>query len=194
MKSVEHSRAARGLTGILLVAGVGIGMARAAEPAQDERTIAVADGRITLVAPEGWVRKQPATRIVDFEFAAPAAEGDTTGGRLTVMGAGGSVEANIDRWIGQFSQPDGTSTRDRAVIEQLQIAGQKVHRIDISGTYDDRPGPFAPAVQREQYRMLAAIVVTENLGQYFLKFYGPRRTIAAQEDAFQKLLESLTVK
>ncbi len=29
-------------------------------------------------------------------------------------GQGGSTEANIERWMGQFEQPDGSSTKDRA--------------------------------------------------------------------------------
>ncbi len=52
------------------------------------------------------------TRIVEHEFAIPAAEGDKADGRFTIMAAGGSVDANIDRWYAQFSQPDGGSTKE----------------------------------------------------------------------------------
>src|SRR5574341_2055418 len=33
-------------------------------------------------------------------------------------GQGGSVEANLDRWYGQFEQPDGSSTRERAKVSK----------------------------------------------------------------------------
>ena len=165
------------------------------EVAEKEPTaVSIAGGKISLQAPGEWVKKQPRSRIVEVEFAVPAVEGDEKDGRLTIMRAGGGIDANIDRWIGQFSQPDGKATRERTVIKEEKIAGQDVHLVDISGTFSDRPGPFAPAVQRENYRMLSAIVVTENHGQQFVKLYGPRKTIAANEKAFIAFIQSLKVQ
>lgn len=162
--------------------------------AADEPSISLADGKVTLKAPKSWDKKQPRTRIVDFEFEAPAAEGDETPARVTVMGAGGSVDANIERWISQFSQPDGKSTKDRAKNEKREIAGQTVHIVDIAGTFKDQAGPFAPAVVREDYRMIGAIIVTDKLGQYFIKMYGPSSTVAKNEKPFHEMLDSLKVK
>jgi hypothetical protein len=157
-------------------------------------TVSLADGKLQLQAPGDWVKKQPQSRIIEVEFAVPKAEGDSEDGRLTIMQAGGSVEDNISRWIGQFAQPDGKSTRERAVISEEEVAGQTVHLVDISGNYSDSRGPFAPAVERKDYRMLAAIVVTKDHGQQFVKFYGPRKTVAAHEKAFQTFVKSLKVK
>ena len=42
--------------------------------------------------------------------------------------------------------------------------------------------------------MFAAIIVTKDLGNYFLKFYGPERTVADNRVAFDKMVESLQVK
>ena len=167
------------------------GLAQAQEnPAQ----IDLGGGKFELKAPATWVRKQPQTRIVEHEFAIPAAEGDKTDGRLTVMGAGGSVEANIDRWYAQFTQPDGGSTRERAKVKQINAAGQDVHLVDVSGTFKDQRGPVAPAVERPKYRMLAAIVATKDQGNYFIKLYGPERTIADNEKAFVAMIEGLQQK
>lgn len=165
--------------------------------AQDATKFEVSEGKMTFTAPKGWTKKKPASRIVEVEFEAPAAEGDEKGGRLTVMGAGGSVEDNITRWYGQFTQPDGKSTKDAAKVQKMSVAGQEVHYVDIGGTYKDQPsGPFAggETVMRENYRMLGAIVKSKEAGNYFLKFYGPKKTIDANEKAFQGLVESLQVK
>jgi hypothetical protein len=156
--------------------------------------IDLAGGKFALKAPATWVRKQPQTRIVEHEFAIPAVEGDKAEGRLTVMGAGGSVEANIDRWYAQFSQPDGGSTRERAQVTQIKAAGQDVHLVDVSGTFKDQRGPVAPAVERPKYRMLAAIIATKDQGNYFIKLYGPERTIADNEKAFVAMIEGLQQK
>ena len=172
-----------------------VGQASHAEEGNAKPTlVTIADGAISLQAPGSWIKKKPASRIVEVEFAVPKVEGDSADGRLTIMQAGGSVEDNIGRWIGQFTQADNKPTRDRAVIAEEEVAGQTVHTVDISGTYADRRGPFAPAVQRENYRMLAAIVVTKENGQQFIKLYGPRKTIAANEKAFDGFVKSLKVK
>jgi hypothetical protein len=146
--------------------------------------------KLTLTAPEGWEKKQPASTIIAYEFHAPAAKDDKQNGRLTIMKAGGSVEANIDRWYAQFSQPDGSKTKDRAKVEKETIAGKTVHVADISGTYKDQRGPMAPAVERENYRMLGAIIETDG-GNFFVKLYGPAKTIAEHEKTFRAMLESL---
>ncbi len=150
-------------------------------------------GRFGMTAPEGWQRRPPRSQLVSYEFAAPAAKGDSETGRLTIMAAGGGVEANIDRWIGQFTQADGSSTKDRARVEKTTIAEQEVHLVDLSGTYDDKPAPFAPGVKKPGYRMLAAIVVTDE-ASFFIKFYGPERTIAEHEQAFRAMIDGLKVR
>ncbi len=164
------------------------------------RVFTIADGGFSLRAPEGWKRVQPKSGIVETEFAIPADGAAADGsplqpGRMTVMGAGGSVEANIDRWYGQFTQPDGSATKDKATTKKLELAGCKVTLVDIPGTYKDSPGgPFAGggAVDRPDYRMLAAIVETpDRRGNYFLKFYGPAKTVAAHADGFRAMVEGM---
>ena len=157
----------------------------------------VADGKLAFKAPGEWTKKTPKIKFIEAEFEAPAAKGDENAGRLTVLGAGGDVKVNIERWFGQFTQPDGSNTKDKAKVEKKSIGGNTVHLVDISGTYKDMPGgPNAggKTINRENYRMLAAIIETKEAGNYFVKFYGPKATIAENEKAFQELLGSLVVK
>src|SRR5689334_612285 len=70
----------------------------------------VTDGKLAFKAPGKWTKKKPKSNIIEVEFEAPAAKGDEIAGRLTIMGAGGDVKQNIDRWYGQFLQPDGSDT------------------------------------------------------------------------------------
>ncbi|MFM1903077.1 MAG: hypothetical protein RLZZ440_977 [Planctomycetota bacterium] len=153
----------------------------------------IAGGSLSLAAPEGFEQVRPKSMMVETEFAIPS-EGDAPAGRMTVMGAGGSVEANIDRWAGQFSQPDGGDTKEKVATKKLEIAGCKVTIVDITGTFLDQPGgPFAggPTVQRPDYRMLAAIVITPEAGNYFIKFYGPAATVGKHAAGFQTMLEGM---
>lgn len=153
----------------------------------------IAGGALSLSAPEGWKKVPPKSGIVETEFEIPGAA-DLAAGRMTVMGAGGTVQANIDRWIGQFAQPDGGSTKDKTTTKQLKLAGCTVTMVDIPGTYKDMPGgPFAggKTVERPDYRMLAAIVETPDAGNYFLKFYGPAATVAQHADGFRRMIEGI---
>ncbi len=176
--------------GLALIA---LGLVVDLAPASAEERYSLGENKeYSLPVPEGWTRKQPRTRIVEHEFEAKAVEGDEIGGRVTVMAAGGSVEDNVKRWYGQFSQPDGSSTEEKAKVKKTVVAGQDVVIADISGTFDDRP-PFAASqgVQRPNYRMMGAIIQTKKAGNYFIKFYGPAKTIGANEAAFNKMVEGL---
>lgn len=168
-------------------------LASAQEAATEALGFTIADGGMSLEAPAGWKRVQPKSGIVETEFAIPGKEGEQPG-RMTVMGAGGSVQANIDRWYGQFTQPDGGSTKDKATTKKLEIAGATVTIVDVAGTYKDTPGgPFAggKTIERPGYRMLAAIVEVPDRGNYFLKFYGPAAVVAAHAEGFRGMIEGL---
>lgn len=162
----------------------------------DDAKFSIADGKLTLTAPEGWKKIQPRVRIIEHEYQIDPVEGDKEKGRMTVMGAGGSIQDNLDRWIGQFSQPDGSESKDKAKTEKKTVAGQEVHILDIQGTYKDSPGPFAggAVTNRPNYRMLAAIIVTPDSGNYFVKFYGPEKTVSENKEKFEKMIESLETK
>jgi hypothetical protein len=160
-----------------------------------DRTVSLGDGKLTLMAPEGWTKKQPTSRIVEAEFATPPAKGDETPGRLTAMGAGGSVQQNVDRWVNQFAGEGDAAAKPK--LDKLTVGGAEVQIVDLSGTYKDSPGgPFAggKTVMRENYRMLGAIIQTKDAGNYFLKLYGPKATINEAEKGFQEMVKSLKVK
>ena len=162
--------------------------------AEDVRAFSIGGGSFLLEAPAGWKRVQPKSGIVETEFSVPSA-GDLPPGRMTVMGAGGSVQANVERWYGQFAQPDGSATKDKATTKAFKLAGSTVTMVDVSGTYKDMPGgPFAggKTIERPDYRMMAAIIEAgENKGSFFLKFYGPAATVAKEADSFRKMVEGL---
>jgi hypothetical protein len=147
-------------------------------------------GHIVLETPGDWESKKPRFRMIDYEFAAPAKEEGGTAARVTIMGAGGDVKQNIERWKDQF-QDQGR----KFATQQMTIADQEVHTVDVSGTYLDRPAPMLRdrVTPRPNYRVLAAIMVT-SYGRYYVKMYGPESTVSAHEKGFQKMIRSLAVQ
>ena len=151
-----------------------------------QQTIEFADGRMAVQLPAEWQRKEPRVNIIEHEFELPGKDGQAPG-RLTVMGAAGSVEQNIERWSGQFG---GVEPK----VDKKTLADQEVYVVELSGTFNDQRGPLAPAQTYENYRMLGAVIVSDDAGKYFFKLTGPAETIEAQADAFQQMVESLKVK
>lgn len=165
----------------------------AAEDEAKSVSVSLADGKLELTSPEAWIPKQPKFRgIVDYEFAVPKADGDDADGRVTIGGLSGGLEANKRRWFMQFSQADGGDTADMAKIESKKLADSDVEVIDVSGTYV--APPFAGGGKYENYRMLAAIINAGKLGSYYIKFYGPAKTLEANEKAFNAMVDSLKLK
>ena len=187
------NRHAKGILAfVLLLVAVTAAVAPADDPKPAE-TLSLAEGKLTLVAPAGWVKKEPKFRgIALYEFGVPKTEGDAEDGRATVGVAGGDLAANQQRWLGQFTQADGSATADRAKRREKDVAGSKVHILDVSGTYS--VPPFAGGGKFPNYRMLAAIVVTPQHGNWYVRVYGPEKTIAAQAAEFEKMIDSLQAK
>lgn len=167
--------------------------------AQEATEISLAGGQIVLKAPAEWKKVQPKSNIIDFEFYAPAdaLEGDEKA-RITIMGAGGSVNANIERWYGQFEQPDNKSTKDAAKTEEFKVDGVTVHWVDISGSFKDTMGggPFSggKTVLRKDYRMLGAIIVGKDQRQHFIKMTGHKDVVDGLAEGFKKSLKDLHAK
>jgi hypothetical protein len=160
----------------------------------DDSVLELAEGKLTVKAPANWKSKQPSIRIIEKEFTIPSSDGD---GRCTIMQASGSVQANVDRWIAQVEQPDGSSSKEKAKTATKKVGDLEVNTFDLSGTYLDRPGgPAAGGAvsKKEKYRVLAGIVNTKKAGTYFFKFYGPEKLVAENEKAFNEMLESAKEK
>ena len=103
------------------------------------------------------------------------------------QGQGGTVEANLERWRGQFTvngQPAPAKTANKT------IHGLNVTTMDVTGTYVATGGmAITPHAPKADYRMLAAIVEGPS-GNIFIKFTGPVRTVTANISKFEAMLAS----
>lgn len=128
-------------------------------------------------------------------YVIPPAAGDSEPGECVVYyfgaGQGGGVEANVQRWIGQFEAPGGGPADKLAKRSEKTVGGLKATLLDLSGTYLFKPFPMAPQAERKPgYRMLAAIVPGADAPVFF-KLTAPAKTAAAAEAAFLAMLESI---
>jgi hypothetical protein len=148
---------------------------------------------LQFTAPEGWEQQEPTNKMRKHQYLLPRAEGDPGDGELVVFhfgGGGGSVEANIERWAGQFEQEDDGSTRERATIREAEVNGMKTTFIDMGGRYKAETSPGSgERVDRPDYRMLAAVIESDH-GAYYVKAIGPRATLERWSDAFESYVNS----
>lgn len=169
-------------------------------PAPPERPAAPAPvhtGTLRFTAPDGWISEAPSSAMRQAQFRAPRADGDSEDAELAVFhfgaGLGGSVEANLDRWVAQIAQPDGTDSHARTKIDHREVRRMPVTILDVSGTYVASSMPGAP-VHGDQsgFRMLAAVVESP-AGPWFVKLVGPARTVEKWEAAFGEYVDSATL-
>jgi hypothetical protein len=148
--------------------------------------------------PANWKSEaQRPMRLATYTMS-PAA-GDSEGGECGVyyfgQGQGGSVDANLDRWINQFVQPNGKPSKDVAKVDKRTVHGLKVTTVDVSGAYSGMGGPRGPAGggPKPGYRLLGAIAEGPQ-GSIFFKFAGPTKTVAANQASFEKMLTTLSAQ
>ena len=153
---------------------------------------------ISVVMPQGWQRVPPASSMRVAEYLLPGAAANAADASLAVFyfgpDQGGSVEGNMARWYGQFSQPDGSSTREQARRWEKQVGGIPMTLVDISGTYSGGMGPMGQSSKPEPgYRMLGAIAESP-AGYFFFKLTGPGPTIALWAEDFDWFIDTIQVE
>lgn len=141
--------------------------------------------------PDGWEREPPASamRQLQYRIAGDTPEADA---RFVVYyfgrGQGGSVQANIARWRGQFSAPDGGAVTPQ--VERLEVAGMPLTVASFSGRYARGIGTGPQDEARPEQSLVAAVLERPD-GPVIFQLYGPSQTVAAARPAYLEMLRSL---
>ena len=149
-------------------------------------------------APAGWTAKTPSSAMRLADFVLPKAEGDAEDATLTVYffgaQAGGGVQANLDRWVSQLTQPDGKASKDVAKTSTSKVNDLSLTIIDLSGTYVAEKTPGSTERYNKPGFRLRAAVVEGKGGPYYVKVIGPAATVAKWDSSIQSFLKSLRVE
>ncbi len=181
---------------IFLAATVLLACGQKGEEAGQETTgQAGSSGSISWTVPGGWVEEAPSSSMRKAQFRLPKLENDPEDATVVVFyfgpGQGGGVMANIQRWVGQFTQADGSSAGDMAKISSATVNELKQTTVDVSGTYLFQMTPMSPVTtEKPNFRMLAA-VVEHSGGPWFVKMTGPKNTIDSWEKSFKEFMNSI---
>lgn len=167
-------------------------MAGKTEPRTLEK---LADGRralgpFSLAIPDKWTEKPITSSMRAADLILPDGKAELIVYYFGENGAG-SIDDNLDRWLGQFVQPDGKPSKDVAKIEKTKLAGQDATLVSVTGRFvaDAMPG-MGSAVDKSDQALLAAIIASPS-GPYYFKLVGDKAVVTAQTAAFKSMLQSI---
>jgi hypothetical protein len=153
-----------------------------------------ADGELTYTIPDNWKEESPSSSMRKAQYRLPGDEGagDAEMAVFVFPGGGGSIQANIDRWIGQFKQPDGSDSKKKADIKKIESNELPITLVYVTGTY--LKGTMGGEISElNHYAMIAAIVETST-DPWFFKTVGPEATINHWRQDFEKFSRTISQK
>ncbi|HEY6806584.1 MAG TPA: hypothetical protein VI306_23605 [Pyrinomonadaceae bacterium] len=161
-------------------------------------TASAQEPTLKFKAPAGWVEEKSGSTMRVAQYKLPKEASDTEDASLVVyyfgQSGGGGIAANLDRWIGQMKQPDGSDSKDKAKQESLTINGLKVTTVELAGTYTAETAPGSGEFyNKPNYHLRAAVIETPK-GFYYLKEVGPEKTVAKWNGSVTEFLKSVELK
>jgi len=171
---------------------VPVGRAETAVPTPTRR---VEDARLRYTVPGSWQRVPAPSDMRAAQYRIEGATPDAADDAEVVLfffgpGQGGSTEANLERWYGQFTQPDGKPSKEAAVVTVRTVNGLKVTSVDLRGIYQAQVRSGESGGPRPDTRMLAAAIEGPG-GPWFFRIVGPAATVDTVAADFNQTLLSL---
>jgi hypothetical protein len=155
--------------------------------ADDPATFKVAD--ITFTRPAKWESVAPGstTGMRKAQFKVTDAAGKTNAEVVFFVfpGGAGTVQANIDRWIGLFQEP---KEKINSKVETITVGKTKVTYFHGEGTYlSGMPG--GPKTPMADFALEGAIIEAD-AGNIFVRMTGPRDLVKVSVPDFKKMIAS----
>lgn len=147
--------------------------------------------------PSGWTSKTPSSRMRVAEFVLPKVDGDAEDASLVITffgGQGGTVQANLDRWLTQMAQPDGRTSKDVAKTSTLKTNDLSLTIIDLPGTFVAETAPGSTERYNKPGFHLRAAVIEGKGGPFFVRLVGPAKTVAKWDVSVQAFFKSLRIE
>jgi hypothetical protein len=142
-------------------------------------------GGLKWTKPTAWTDAKSASSMRVATYQVAKAEGDAEGAEMSVIVAGGSATANIERWEGQFGGA-------KAKTSQKNPNNTAVTVVEIEGDYTGGGPMMGGSGEKKPGFMLLGAIVTVAGGQsYFFKLTGPKKTMEAARKDFEAFVDSI---
>ncbi len=104
-------------------------------------------------------------------------------------GGGGLTQANIDRWLAQFSEP---KEKLNSKVETMTAGGHKITYVQAEGTYQSGM-PGGPKTSMPNTMLFGGIIESDQ-GNVFVRLTGPVALAKSSQAAFRKMIEDAAGK
>ena len=148
---------------------------------------------ITFTPPSYW-KNLEASGMRQAQFRLPPVQGDTAEGEVNVYyfgpQSGGGVEANLQRWIGQITLPNGEDPASVAKRSTFTADDMPGHVVSLNGSYKNGGGrPMGGGGELLPDYRLVGVVLEGPEGSLFFKLTGPLATAKVMETELMKMVE-----
>ena len=153
------------------------------------QTISLLDYRAAV--PAGWTTVKPSSSSRLAQFVVDTSD---SANRTEVVvfffgqAQGGNVEANLERWRGQFSNPDGSPVSEK--VSRDSSGAFPITIAEYRGTYRRGIGAGSADSARTGQALVAAIVETPR-GALFVQLFGPVARVTAARQAFGQFVKGI---
>jgi hypothetical protein len=145
----------------------------------------------TTTVPAAWASRTPASSMRLAEYVTSQTSG--TGAEVIVYyfgkGQGGSPTANLDRWKGQFSNPDGGPIVEKVSNEKLGDIALTI--AEYRGTYARAVGQGSSAEDARPNHILIAVVAETPRGTLFFQCFGPVASVESARASYLAFVRGL---
>jgi hypothetical protein len=147
-------------------------------------------GPFALAVPPEWAAKPVTSSMRAADWVISAKPGEETELIVYYFGTegAGSVEANLDRWAGQFQ------SQANKKIDKTKLAGQDATIMTISGHYSAEAMPGGGGTIDIPEGAMVAAIVSSPQGPYYFRMVGAKKIVDANAPKLQKMLSAMTVK
>lgn len=145
---------------------------------------------MTWSPPANWTVEPPSSAMRRAQYRVPASSGQGDGECVVFYfgpNEGGDVQANVQRWAGQFPREDNSPAPVRS--SEITVGAIPVTLVEIEGTFAGGMGSTVDE-PKAGYMLLGAVAKGPD-ANWFFKCTGPKATMEAQRDEFDGMIKSL---
>ncbi len=145
---------------------------------------------ITWLAPSSWTKETPSSQMrrAQYKIAGPGGPAECVVFYFG-PGQGGDVNANIDRWVNQFTQPDGKPIGKQYKRRDFKVGDLSVSSVEVAGTFVGGMGGKTSGDGAKS--MLLGAIVQGPDSNWFFRAIGPRATLEKERASFEKMIRSV---